>query len=73
MCGRFGAAFQYRDIRVQWNLAGDIPLFGPRYNIAPSQEVLGDCPQQGAQRTSANALGLGSIVGTRSFNGPAHD
>jgi putative SOS response-associated peptidase YedK len=39
MCGRFGASFQYRDIKIQWNLAGDISLFGPRYNIAPSQDV----------------------------------
>src|SRR5882724_13269939 len=39
MCGRFGATFQYRNLKAQWNLAGDIPLFGRRYNIAPSQEV----------------------------------
>jgi putative SOS response-associated peptidase YedK len=39
MCGRFGASFQYRDIKVLWNLRGDLPEFGPRYNIAPSQEV----------------------------------
>jgi len=40
MCGRFGATFQYRDIiKVLWNLRGDLPEFGPRYNIAPSQEV----------------------------------
>jgi putative SOS response-associated peptidase YedK len=40
MCGRFGASFQYRNIKVLWNLRGDLPEFGPRYNIAPSQEVL---------------------------------
>jgi putative SOS response-associated peptidase YedK len=39
MCGRFGATFQYRDIKVLWNLRGDLPEFGPRYNIAPSQDV----------------------------------
>jgi putative SOS response-associated peptidase YedK len=39
MCGRFGATFQYRNLKPQWNLAGDIPLFGPRDNIAPSQAV----------------------------------
>ena len=39
MYGRFGATFQYRNLKAQWNLAGDIPLFGQRYNIAPSQEV----------------------------------
>jgi putative SOS response-associated peptidase YedK len=39
MCACFGACFQYRELKVQWNLLGDIPLFGPRYNIAPSQDV----------------------------------
>jgi len=39
MCGRFGATFQYRDIKARWNLHGDLSGFAPRYNIAPSQEV----------------------------------
>jgi putative SOS response-associated peptidase YedK len=39
MCGGFGASFQYRELKVHWNLAGDIPLFGPRYNIPPAQDV----------------------------------
>src|ERR671919_2600537 len=39
MCGRFGASFQYRDIKVVWNLYGDFAGFYPRHNIAPSQEV----------------------------------
>ena len=39
MCGRFGASFQYRDIKVVWNLYGDFLGLFPRYNIAPSQEV----------------------------------
>lgn len=39
MCGRFGASFQYHDIKALWNLRGDFPLFAQRYNIAPSQEV----------------------------------
>jgi putative SOS response-associated peptidase YedK len=39
MCGRFGASFQYRDMKVVWNLYGDFPGYFPRYNIAPSQDV----------------------------------
>jgi putative SOS response-associated peptidase YedK len=39
MCGRFGATFQYREIKVRWNLYGDLASFAPRYNIAPSQDV----------------------------------
>jgi putative SOS response-associated peptidase YedK len=39
MCGCFGSTFQYRDIKVLWNLRGDFSDFAPRYNIAPSQEV----------------------------------
>jgi putative SOS response-associated peptidase YedK len=39
MCGRFGATFQYRDIKGRWNIYGDLAGFAPRYNIAPSQDV----------------------------------
>jgi len=38
MCGRFSATFSFRDIKVRWNLQGDL-AFEPRYNIAPSQSV----------------------------------
>ena len=38
MCGRFSATFSFRDIKVRWNLYGDLE-FAPRYNIAPSQTV----------------------------------
>ena len=38
MCGRFTATFSFRDIKVRWNLQGDL-AFEPRYNIAPSQSV----------------------------------
>jgi putative SOS response-associated peptidase YedK len=39
MCGRFGATFNYRNLKILWNLHGDLLDFGPRYNIAPSQDV----------------------------------
>jgi putative SOS response-associated peptidase YedK len=39
MCGRFTASFEFREIKVRWNLQRDLPIFTPRYNIAPSQEV----------------------------------
>ena len=39
MCGRFTASFEFREIKVLFNLQRDIPLFARRYNIAPSQEV----------------------------------
>ena len=39
MCGRFGASFQYRELKALWNLNGNLADFGPRYNLAPSQEV----------------------------------
>ena len=38
MCGRFSASFSFREIKVRWNLYGDLS-FEPRYNIAPSQSV----------------------------------
>jgi putative SOS response-associated peptidase YedK len=39
MCGRFGVTFNYRNLKALWNLRGEFLDFGPRYNIAPSQEV----------------------------------
>jgi putative SOS response-associated peptidase YedK len=39
MCGRFAASFEFREIKLRWNLRGDFPVFFPRYNIAPSQDV----------------------------------
>lgn len=39
MCGRFTASFEFREIKVRFNVQRDLPLFAPRYNIAPSQEV----------------------------------
>lgn len=38
MCGRFTATFEFREIKVRWNIQGDLS-FAPRYNIAPSQSV----------------------------------
>ena len=39
MCGRFTASFEFREIKLLFNLQRDIPLLIRRYNIAPSQEV----------------------------------
>ena len=39
MCGRFTASFEFREIKLLFNLQRDIPLLNRRYNIAPSQEV----------------------------------
>jgi len=39
VCGRFTASFEFRAIKIRWNLQRDLPLFAPRYNVAPSQEV----------------------------------
>ena len=39
MCGRFTYAKEFREIRIRYNVERDFPLFRPRYNIAPGQEV----------------------------------
>lgn len=39
MCGRFTYANEFRDIRIRFDLEKEIPLFRPRYNTAPAQEV----------------------------------
>jgi hypothetical protein len=35
MCGRFTASFEFREIKLLFNLQRDIPLLIRRYNIAP--------------------------------------
>jgi hypothetical protein len=35
MCGRFGTTFQYRDIKVLWNLRGNLPEFGLATTLPP--------------------------------------
>lgn len=40
MCGRYDyRPKEFADLRIRWNLDRDLPLFKPRYNIAPSQEA----------------------------------
>jgi putative SOS response-associated peptidase YedK len=35
MCGRITATFEFSDIRIRWNLDRDLPLYRPRFNVAP--------------------------------------
>jgi putative SOS response-associated peptidase YedK len=37
MCGRITATFEFSEIRVRWHLDRDLPLYAPRFNIAPEQ------------------------------------
>jgi putative SOS response-associated peptidase YedK len=35
MCNRIRASFEFREVKVRWNLFNDLPQFKPIYNIAP--------------------------------------
>ena len=37
MCGRMTATFEFSEIRVRWNLDRDLPLYKPRFNVAPEK------------------------------------
>jgi putative SOS response-associated peptidase YedK len=37
MCGRITRTFEFSDIRLRWNVDRDLPVYAPRYNIAPEQ------------------------------------
>ena len=40
MCGRYDYhPKEFADLRIRWNLDRDLPLFKPRYNIAPGQQA----------------------------------
>ena len=66
MCGRFTYAKEFREIRIRFDLDRDIPLFRPRYNIAPGQDVPvdngpGTIPDSATQRPLA-ICGMGMLM-----------
>lgn len=59
MCGRYGfAPGEFREIRIRFNILNDIPLFTPRYNIAPSQPAPVIAKLQGETRLELFQWGL---------------
>jgi Uncharacterized conserved protein len=58
MCGRFTASFEFREIKLLFNLQRDLPLLAPRYNIAPSQEVPVIVHDNGTNELKAMRWGL---------------
>jgi putative SOS response-associated peptidase YedK len=58
MCGRFTATFEFREIKLLFNLQRDLPSFAPRYNIAPSQEVPVIVPNEGVNELKPMKWGL---------------
>jgi len=44
MGGRLTATFEFSDIRLRWNLDRDLPLYTPRFNIAPEQIASANIP-----------------------------
>jgi putative SOS response-associated peptidase YedK len=58
MCGRITTTFEFSEIRVRWNLQGDLPLLPPRYNIAPTQSLPEIVNDNGARRIRQMHWGL---------------
>ena len=59
MCGRYGfAPGEFREIKIRFNIFNDIPLFAPRYNIAPSQPAPVIAKLQGENRVELFQWGL---------------
>jgi putative SOS response-associated peptidase YedK len=58
MCGRFTASFEFREIKLLFNVQRDLSLFAPRYNIAPSQEVPVIVQNEGVNELKSMKWGL---------------
>ena len=58
MCGRFTASFEFREIKLLFNLQRDIPLFARRYNVVPSQEVPVTVQNEGVNELKPMKWGL---------------
>jgi putative SOS response-associated peptidase YedK len=58
MCGRYKyTPGEFADLRIRWNLDGDLPLF-KSYNIAPTQNVLLILQKDGRNYTELLRWGL---------------
>ena len=78
MCDRYGfTPGEFREIRIRYNIDTDIPLFSPRYNIAPTQQAPVIANLQGANRVELFQWGLvpwwakDPSIGSRMINGRA--
>jgi putative SOS response-associated peptidase YedK len=38
MCNRVRAAFEFREVKIRWDLFNDLPQFKPIYNVAPGRK-----------------------------------
>jgi hypothetical protein len=58
MCGRFKAGFEFREIKVRWQIFNDLD-FTPRADPDASDH----CRARRRRRSAADALGLGALLG----------
>ena len=59
MCGRYTYfPGEFADLRIRWNLDGELPFFTNRYNICPSQQVPVVIAAEGRNRLAALRWGL---------------
>jgi putative SOS response-associated peptidase YedK len=75
MCGRFTATFEFSDIRVRWNLDRDLPLYKPRFNVAPetSPNISVIVRHQSGNECRLMHWGADSALGRRPFYRQSHD
>ena len=38
MCNRVRASFEFREIKLRWDLINDLPQFKPIYNVSPGRK-----------------------------------
>jgi putative SOS response-associated peptidase YedK len=78
MCDRYGfAPGEFREIKIRFNIRLDIPLFAPRYNIAPSPTSAGNCQARRRKLSRVIPMGFGASwakdpsIGNRMINARA--
>ena len=62
MCGRYSLAADLEDIQQRFELFASDLTYSPRYNIAPTQPVLG-CYERRRETGRVPALGAYSFLG----------
>ena len=61
MGGRFKAEFEFREIKVRWQIFNNLD-FMPHYNIAPTQTDPSIVERAGVVEARPDALGLGALL-----------
>src|SRR5438046_398684 len=73
MCNRVRADFEFREIKLRWDLVNDLPQVKPIYNASPGRRHPNDPKNRCGQRRPPDVLATDSIVRKKHEASLQHD